>query len=64
MPDALNTARAWLLVAVVLVALVELVPSSNRFLVWTLGLVLLYLVLTHADQWAGLVDKLVNGLKV
>jgi preprotein translocase subunit SecY len=60
--DPLRVLWGWLALAIVLVALVELVPASNRFLVWTLGLVLVYLVLTHIEQWGGLVDALVSRL--
>lgn len=52
----------FLALAIVLIALVEIVPASNRFLTWSLGLVLVYLVLTHAPQFGRLIDKLVGAL--
>lgn len=64
MRDPLKVAAGWLALAIVLVSLVEIVPSSNRFVVWTLGLVLVYLVLSHYTQFDSLVGKLVGSLNL
>lgn len=62
MRDPLKVAAGWFALAIVLVALVEIVPSSSRFLVWTLGLVALYLLLTNVEKSSGLIDSLVRNL--
>lgn len=64
MRDPLKVAAGWFALAIVLVALVEIVPSSNRFVIWTLGLVLVYLVLSHAPKFGDLVDNLVTSLNL
>lgn len=61
-PDAMGSVLGWLALAVVLVALVEIVPASNRPLTWGLGLILVYLVLTNAAGFGRLVDRLVGSL--
>lgn len=58
----LKPLAAWLALAIVLVSLVEIVPSSNRFVIWTLGLVLVYLVLSNYNRFGQLVDSLVRNL--
>lgn len=61
-PDPLRVLAGWLALAVVLVALVEIVPASNQPLIWGLGLILVYLVLSNAAGFGRLVDRLVGSL--
>lgn len=56
--DQLDAATGWLALAIVLVAMVQIVPTSNRPIQWALGLIMVYLLLTHVEQWAHIVDQL------
>lgn len=64
MNDPLKVAGSWLLIALVLIALVEVVPASNQWLVWTLGLILLYLVLANVDRFGRLVDSVAGSVRL
>lgn len=57
-----KTLGAWLGFAIVLVALVEVVPSSNWFLQGTLWLILVYILLENAPKVAALVDSTIRNL--
>ena len=62
MGNPLGLAAGWLGLAVVLVLMVQVVPASNRPVQWTLGLVLVYLVLTNVDKWEHIISQLVGHL--
>lgn len=60
--DPLRELAGWFALAVVLVALVELVPASNKPVTWALGLILVYLVLSNASPFARLINNLLRSL--
>lgn len=60
--DPLGELWAWLSLAIILIALVQIVPASNKPIVYVLGLVALYLLLTHAPRLPRLVDTFLGRL--
>jgi hypothetical protein len=63
MGDPLKLVGGWLALAVVLVVLVEVVPTSYKPIQWALGLIVLFLVLTNVNAVTRLVDGLTSSLK-
>ena len=60
--DPLKLIGGWIALAIVLVVLVEIVPSSYKPIQWALGLIVLYLVLTNVAGVSRLFHDLANSL--